>query len=47
MLGLDFFFAYYAARFAFRRSNVAARRLLVASIIYLPAIFVLTLVYKK
>jgi protoheme IX farnesyltransferase len=47
ILGLGFWFAYYAERFAFHRSNVAARQLLVASIIYLPAIFVLTLIYKK
>ena len=47
ILTLGFFFSGYAARFAFRRSNAAARQLLVASIIYLPAIFVLTLLHKK
>jgi protoheme IX farnesyltransferase len=34
-------FLYYSWRFAFHRSNVAARQLLAASIIYLPAVFVL------
>ena len=34
-------FVYYAAQFVLRRSNSAARRLLAASIIYLPALFVL------
>jgi len=34
-------FLYYNWRFAFHRSNVAARQLLAASIIYLPAVFVL------
>jgi protoheme IX farnesyltransferase len=33
-------FFYYAAQFVLRRSNSAARRLLEASIIYLPALFV-------
>jgi heme o synthase len=33
-------FVYYAAQFVLRRSNSAARRLLAASIIYLPALFV-------
>jgi protoheme IX farnesyltransferase len=41
MLAVSSLFSYYSARFAFRRSNVMARRLLVASIIYLPVIFVL------
>jgi len=36
-------FSYYGVRFVLRRSNAAARRLLVASIIYLPALFVLIL----
>jgi protoheme IX farnesyltransferase len=39
LLNLGFF--YYGARFAFQRSSTAARRLLVASIIYLPSLFVL------
>jgi len=33
-------FLYFAARLAFVRSNTAARRLLLASVIYLPAMFV-------
>jgi len=33
-------FLYYAAQFLIRKSNSAARRLLAASIIYLPALFV-------
>ena len=40
-------FLYYGTRFAFRRSNVAARQLLVASIIYLPLIFALIMLNKK
>jgi len=43
-LSLGFFF--YSARLAFRRSNVAARRLLMASIIYLPLLFVVMAVNK-
>src|SRR4029077_7431158 len=38
---------YYSARFAFRRSNVAARHLLAASIAYLPAVFILMMLNKK
>src|ERR1700733_11118876 len=38
---LDLMFIYYSRRFAFHRSNVAARHLLAASIAYLPAIFTL------
>ena len=34
-------FFYYSARLAFQRSNVSARRLLMASMIYLPLVFVL------
>jgi protoheme IX farnesyltransferase len=34
-------FLYYSARFAARRTNVAARQLLLASILYLPAVFAL------
>ncbi len=37
---LDAGFLYYAAQFLIRKSNSAARRLLAASIIYLPALFV-------
>ncbi len=47
ILVVSFLFSYYAASFAFRRSNVTARRLLVASIIYLPAIFVLMMLNKR
>jgi protoheme IX farnesyltransferase len=38
-LGLNF--VYYSGRFAFRKSNIAARNLLNASIIYLPLLFIL------
>jgi protoheme IX farnesyltransferase len=44
---LGLIFLYYAARFAFHRSNVAARRLLAASIIYLPLVFILLVLDKK
>ena len=40
-------FAYYSARFAYHRSNVAARQLLAASIVYLPAIFVLMMLDRE
>jgi len=40
-------FCYYGARFAFHRSNVAARQLLAASIAYLPAVFILMMLGKK
>jgi len=43
-LSLGFFF--YSARLAFRRSNAAARRLLLASIIYLPLAFFLMVLGK-
>jgi len=39
-------FLYYGAQFVFRRSNSAARRLLAASIIYLPSLFVLMIVTR-
>lgn len=45
-LVLDSGFAFYAVRLAFRRSNVLARRLLIASILYLPAIFMLVVIPK-
>jgi protoheme IX farnesyltransferase len=45
LLGSVFF--YYSGRFAFRKSNVAARQLLAASIVYLPAVFVLMILGKK
>jgi protoheme IX farnesyltransferase len=40
-------FLYYAAQFVIRKSNSAARRLLAASIIYLPALFVLMLLARS
>ena len=40
-------FGYYSGRFAFRRSNAAARQLLAVSIIYLPAVFTLMVLNKK
>jgi len=39
LLGLGFL--YFGVEFAFRRSRAAARRLLAASIVYLPSLFVL------
>jgi protoheme IX farnesyltransferase len=39
-------FLYYGTRLALRRSNPLARRLLFASIIYLPLIFLLMIVDK-
>jgi protoheme IX farnesyltransferase len=40
-------FSYYSARLALRKSNTSARQLLVASILYLPAIFVLMMLDRK
>jgi|SRR5215469_6905100 len=40
-------FQYYGARFAVHRTNVAARQLLLVSILYLPAIFGLLAMDKK
>ena len=40
-------FLYYSAFFAVRRTNAAARQLLLASILYLPAIFTLLVLNKK
>jgi heme o synthase len=40
-------FVYYSARFALHRTNVAARQLLLASILYLPAVFALLVLSKK
>jgi protoheme IX farnesyltransferase len=40
-------FVYYGARFAFRRSNLAARLLLTASIVYLPTVFILMMLDKR
>jgi protoheme IX farnesyltransferase len=45
VLGSIFF--YYSARFAFRRSNVIARQLLAASVVYLPLVFILMTLDKK
>jgi len=42
LLSLGFF--YYGAEFVFRRSGAAARRLLVASIVYLPVLFTLRMI---
>jgi len=41
VLLLNLGFLYYGTRFVFHRSSTAARRLLVASIIYLPSLFAL------
>ena len=45
-LALSWCFFYFAADLALRRSNTAARRLLLASIIYLPCVFVLMVLNK-
>src|ERR1700720_3922888 len=47
VLVLGAFFSVFAARFAFCRSNATARQLLFASIVYLPATFVLMMLSKK
>jgi protoheme IX farnesyltransferase len=39
-------FFFFGARLTFRRSNVAARQLLMASIVYLPMAFFLMVLYK-
>jgi protoheme IX farnesyltransferase len=46
-LAIGVIFVYYSARFAARRTNAAARQLLLASILYLPAIFALLVLGKK
>jgi len=46
-LVLGTMFAFYSARLVFQRSNVSARRLLLASIVYLPAIFILMMLDAK
>jgi protoheme IX farnesyltransferase len=46
-LALGGIFLYYSARFAIHRTNMAARKLLLASILYLPAVFVLLMLGKK
>jgi len=40
-------FVYYTARFAVHRTNVAARQLLLTSILYLPVVFALLVLVKK
>jgi protoheme IX farnesyltransferase len=40
-------FVYYSTRFAVHRTNAAARQLLLASILYLPAVFALLVLGKK
>jgi heme o synthase len=44
---LSMIFLYCAARLAFRRSNVVARQLLLASIVYLPSVLLLMLLDRK
>jgi heme o synthase len=40
-------FAWFSARLTFQRSNPSARRLLVASIVYLPAILILMMLESR
>ena len=47
VLALGCVLLFYSARFAIHRTNVAARQLLIASILYLPAIFALLALNKK
>ena len=46
-LAIGGIFLYYSACFAARRTNVAARQLLIASILYLPAVFTVLVLNKK
>ena len=46
-LAIGGMFLHYSVRFAIHRTNVAARQLLVASILYLPAVFALLVLEKK
>jgi protoheme IX farnesyltransferase len=46
-LALGLIFLYYSERFALQGSNVAARQLLAASIVYLPLVFILMMMDKK
>ena len=46
-LAIGGIFLYYSARFAIHRTNVAARQLLLVSILYLPAVFALLVLDKK
>jgi protoheme IX farnesyltransferase len=43
---LNLGFVYYGAQFVLRRSNTAARRLLLASVIYLPSVLILTVLLR-
>jgi protoheme IX farnesyltransferase len=45
MLGVGFL--YYSARLAYQRSNAAARKLLMASIAYLPLVLLLMVLDKR
>jgi heme o synthase len=44
---LSLAFLYFSERFAFHRSNITARQLLVSSILYLPLLFTLLVLDKK
>jgi heme o synthase len=46
-LAIGGIYLYYSARFAICRTNVAARQLLLVSILYLPAVFALLVLGKK
>jgi heme o synthase len=46
-LAIGGIFLHYSARFAIHRTNVAARQLLLVSIVYLPVIFALLVLDKK
>jgi protoheme IX farnesyltransferase len=46
-LAIGVIFFYYSARFAVHKTNLAARQLLLVSILYLPAIFALLVLDKK
>ncbi|MGH9343479.1 MAG: heme o synthase, partial [Terriglobia bacterium] len=45
-VALGLAFLYFGARLAFSRSNVLARRLVLASVVYLPLIYLLMIVNK-
>ena len=45
-VALSWSFFYFGAQLAIHRSNAAARRLLLASIIYLPCVFILMVLHK-
>lgn len=46
-LAIGAIFLYYSARFAAHRTNAAARKSLLTSILYLPAVFALLVLDKK